>query len=69
MSNNKKKLSPEQRETLLSILKIRFEKNKSRHKDIEWAKVQMRLEAHPEKLWSLHGPGRIRIKKRTSTRK
>jgi hypothetical protein len=52
MSNNKE-LSPEQNRELLSILKERFEKNMSRHKGIEWAKVQAKLEANPEKLWSL----------------
>jgi hypothetical protein len=51
---NKKKLSPEHREGLLIILKTRFEKNMNRHKGLEWAKVQARLEAHPEKLWSLN---------------
>jgi hypothetical protein len=50
----KKELSPEQREELLRTLKARFEKNMNRHKDIEWTKVQARLEANPEKLWSLH---------------
>src|SRR5215470_17982780 len=53
-SNNKKKLSPEQREELLKALKTRFEKNMNRHKDVEWAKVQAKLEANAEKLWSLH---------------
>ena len=51
---NKKKLSPEQREELLRALKARFEKNMSRHKGLEWAKVQAKLEANTEKLWSLH---------------
>lgn len=41
------------REELLRTLKARFEKNMHRHKGLEWAKVQARLEAHPEKLWSL----------------
>lgn len=50
----KKQLSPAQREELLEALKARFEKNLNRHKGLEWAKVQARLEAHPEKLWSLH---------------
>src|SRR6266403_1408613 len=55
MSNsNKKKLSPEQREELLDTLKVRFEKNMNRHKGLEWAKVQAKLEAHTEKLWSLN---------------
>jgi hypothetical protein len=56
MSNtksNKKKLAPEQSEELLKILKARFEKNMKRHKSVEWAKVQAKLIANPEKLWSL----------------
>jgi hypothetical protein len=52
--SNKKELSPEQREELLRTLKVRFEKNMHRHKGLEWAKVQARLEANTEKLWSLH---------------
>ncbi|MCB9323880.1 MAG: DUF4256 domain-containing protein [Lewinellaceae bacterium] len=51
---NKKQWSPEQGETLISVLKGRFEKNMNRHQGIEWAKVQVKLEANPEKLWSLH---------------
>lgn len=51
---SKKKLSPEQREELLRALKTRFEKHMNRHKGIEWTKVQAKLEAHTEKLWSLH---------------
>ncbi len=47
------KLSPEQREELLKLLKARFEKNMNRHKGLQWAKVQARLEANAEKLWSL----------------
>lgn len=42
-----------QREELLKTLKARFDKNMTRHKDIEWAKVQTKLEANPEKLRSL----------------
>jgi len=53
MSKNKK-LSPPQREELFGILKARFEKNMNRHKGVEWTKVQARLEANPEKLWSLN---------------
>jgi hypothetical protein len=53
-NSNKKKLSPEQREELLSALKARFGKNMGRHKGLEWAKVQAKLEASPEKLWSLN---------------
>jgi len=49
----KRDLSAEQREELLKVLSARFEKNMNRHEGIEWAKVQTRLEAHPEKLWSL----------------
>ncbi len=51
---NEKELSPEQREELLRALKVRFEKNMNRHKDLEWAKVQAKLEANSEKLWSLN---------------
>jgi hypothetical protein len=50
----KKELSALQRAELLSILKARFEKNVPRHKGIEWAKVQAKLETTPEKLWSLN---------------
>ena len=53
-NNNKNKLSSEQHEELLSALKARFEKNMNRHNGLEWAKVQARLEAHTEKLWSLN---------------
>ncbi|MNW34318.1 hypothetical protein D3C74_112900 [compost metagenome] len=52
--NSKKDLSPEQRDGLLGTLKARFEKNMSLHPDIEWANVEAKLEAHPEKLWSLY---------------
>lgn len=51
--NNKKQLSPEQREALLKTLKTRFEKNMNRHRGLDWTKVQTRLEANAEKLWSL----------------
>jgi uncharacterized protein DUF4256 len=54
MTGNKAKLSAAQREELLSALKVRFEKNMDRHKGLEWAKVQAKLEAHPEMLWSLN---------------
>ncbi|MES1219082.1 MAG: DUF4256 domain-containing protein [Bacteroidota bacterium] len=60
MKSNKKKLSPEKaalpagrRDELLKVLKARFEKNMKRHNGLEWAKVQARLEANPEKLWIL----------------
>ncbi len=48
-----KDLSQKQREPLLAALKSRFEKNPNRHKGLDWAKVQARLEGSPEKLWSL----------------
>jgi hypothetical protein len=50
----KKQLSSQQREELLSTLKARFAKNMDRHKGIEWANVQAKLQAHSEKLWSLN---------------
>src|SRR5437762_8272581 len=53
IKSNKKELS-EQREELLRALKARFEKNMDRHKGLEWVKVQAKLEANAEKLWSLH---------------
>ena len=53
MNSNKKELSPEHREELLSELKARFEENMNRHKGLEWAKVQAKLEASTKKLWSL----------------
>lgn len=54
IDSHKKALSPEQREALLSALKVRFESHMNRHTGLEWANVQTRLEAHPEKLESLH---------------
>ncbi|NWJ46576.1 MAG: DUF4256 domain-containing protein [Chloroflexi bacterium] len=54
INSNEKELSPEQLEELLSVLKARFEKNMNRHKGLEWAKVQAKLEANIEKLWSLN---------------
>jgi hypothetical protein len=50
----KKDLPAKQREELLSILKKRFEKNASRHKGIEWVKVEAKLKASTAKLWSLN---------------
>lgn len=52
-ANSKKKLSPAQQKELLNTLKTRFEKNMNRHKGIDWPKVQAKLEANPEKLWTL----------------
>lgn len=50
----KNELSTKQREELLNTLKARFEKSVNRHKGLEWAKVQAKLTANPEKLWSLN---------------
>jgi hypothetical protein len=51
---SEKKLSQEQGEELLNVLKARFEKNMHRHENLEWAEVQVKLEADAEKLWSLN---------------
>lgn len=53
MKNIKKQLSAGQQEELIRVLKTRFEKHAERHKGLQWADVQARLEANPEKLWSL----------------
>lgn len=52
--SDKKELSQEQREELIRILKNRFEKNMNCHKGLEWAKVQAKLDANAEKLWTLN---------------
>ena len=54
MTKKNKQLSLEQREEILRTLKARFEKNMNRHKDLEWDKVQAKLETNTEKLWSLN---------------
>src|SRR5499426_3637743 len=54
MNRMNPKMAPEQREKLLRALKARFEKNMDRHKGLEWAKVQAKLEANTEKLCSLN---------------
>jgi hypothetical protein len=54
MKSTRKELSSKRSEELLGTLKARFEKNMNRHLDVEWAKVQAKLEANTEKLWSLH---------------
>ncbi|HWZ56461.1 MAG TPA: DUF4256 domain-containing protein [Verrucomicrobiae bacterium] len=54
LSSRKKEMSPAQRKELLGALKARFEQNMNRHKSLEWAKVQAKLEANTEKLWSLN---------------
>jgi len=51
---NKKELSPAQSKELLSVLKVRFEKNKNRHKGLDWANVEARLLQDAEKIWSLN---------------
>lgn len=53
MNNPSKSLSAEEQEALLNTLKARFAKNQQRHPGFEWPTVQARLEAYPEKLWSL----------------
>jgi hypothetical protein len=54
MKKNRNELSPEQRKVLLGVLQTRFEKNMNRHQGLEWTKVQAKLEANTEKLWSLN---------------
>ncbi|MBN9654291.1 DUF4256 domain-containing protein [Halobacillus sp. GSS1] len=53
-TRNKKVLSLEEKEALLNVLKARFEKNKGRHEELEWAEVVAKLEGNPGKLWSLN---------------
>jgi hypothetical protein len=50
---NKKSLSAEEQLALIKVLKGRFEKNKKRHPDIGWDAIQQKLEAQPQKLWSI----------------
>lgn len=50
---SKKVLSAEETQELLKVLKARFEKNRDRHKGMDWSKIEARLEANPKKLWSL----------------
>lgn len=50
----KQALSPQEQEELLSVLEARFKKHPNRHKGLEWSPIKTRLEAAPEKLWSLH---------------
>lgn len=51
---NKKDWSPAQGEETFRALKVRFEENMNRHKGLAWAKLQTKLEANADKLWSLH---------------
>ena len=54
VKQNRKALSSQERGELIRTLQARFERNMNRHPALEWAKVQAKLEANPEKLWSLH---------------
>ena len=54
---DKYELLPKQREDLLHVLKVRFEKNMNRHKSIDWNKVDAKLKANHQKLWSLYQMG------------
>jgi hypothetical protein len=54
INSNKKGLSLETQELLLNTIKARFEKNMNRHKGIEWVKVEAKLKANTEKLWSVN---------------
>jgi hypothetical protein len=54
INSGKKNLFPEQREELITVLKVRFEKNMDRHKGLEWDKIQLKLESNAEKLWTLN---------------
>ena len=51
---NKRDLSAKLREELLRTLQARFEKNMNCHQGMEWAKIHAKLDANPDKLWSLH---------------
>jgi uncharacterized protein YpuA (DUF1002 family) len=51
---NKNELTSEQKEKLLKVLKTRFEKNMNRHEDLDWDKIQAKLEKNPGKIWSLN---------------
>ncbi|HEX5425567.1 MAG TPA: DUF4256 domain-containing protein [Candidatus Acidoferrales bacterium] len=53
-AESKKRLRSEQSEELLGLLKVRFENNMQRHKEVQWADVQAKLKANPERLWSLN---------------
>lgn len=54
MEKVKELLSHEEQEKLMSVIKERFEKHRSRHENIDWESIQERLDNNPEKLWSLH---------------
>ena len=52
--NNRTELPQERMDELFKILRTRFEKNKNRHKELDWSDIQTRLESSPDKLWSLN---------------
>lgn len=54
MGKPKKELPLKQHDLILKTLKTRYERNLNRHSDLEWAKIQAKLEDNPEKLWSLN---------------
>lgn len=54
MKQDDRILTREQRDEILDQLKVRFEKNRARHSDLEWAPIQAKLEANPDHLWSLY---------------
>ncbi|WP_139378410.1 DUF4256 domain-containing protein [Mesobacillus jeotgali] len=54
MPNKNKELSREERDELFHTLRIRFEKNMERHKSLDWASVQAKLEENPDKMWTLN---------------
>lgn len=53
MNTKKNSLSADQKEALLDVLRVRFEKNMNRHKGLEWNKIQEKLEANPQKFYAL----------------
>lgn len=53
-NSDRKELSLEQSRELLRTLKARFEKNRNRHKELDWTKIQTKLETTAKKLWSLN---------------
>lgn len=54
MNRKEKELSPEERNKLLNTLKTRFEKNMNRHENLDWAEIELKLKANPDKLRSIH---------------
>lgn len=54
MSNQNRELTPQQKETFLEVLQLRFKKNTHRHIGLQWENIQKKLENNPEKFWSIH---------------